>query len=291
MKKGIICIFGGMSLRNLHQPFEITSIKENTCEHMIHTFKNTFFEMVFVLEGKGFQMINDVCLPFTENKLFLIFPQEAYGFKIEEPTTFFILRFNRSFLKTQSNEWRLKLEYIFHNHTRLPGCILKNVTDKPLVRSIAEALLREQEGDVSQKQEVIRQLINSLITIAARNISLMNMPSGHATTLHDSALMLDYIHLNIFQPGMLKTAAIADRFNISRSYFSEYFKKKVGQSYQDYVASYKIKMIEEKLKSSGKRLSEIVYEFGFNDVSHLNHFFKRHRGMNPSEYRQLQKTD
>ena len=139
-----------MNVRNLHQPYEITYIEENECEHIVTMFKNTFFEMVFVLEGTGVQITNGLTRPYAANKLFLIFPQDSYGFKIMETTRFFILRFNQSFLKTQSSEWRQRLEYIFYNYNHLPGCILKNVSDKPLVRSIAEVLLREQEGHAQQ---------------------------------------------------------------------------------------------------------------------------------------------
>lgn len=279
-----------MSIRNLHQPYEILRMEEKECEHIVKTFKNTFFEMVFILEGKGVQMTNGLYLPYAENKLFLIFPQDTYSFKIEETTTFFCLRFNQSFLNTQSSEWKQRLEYIFQNHNHLPGCILKNVTDKPLVRSIAEALLREQDGDAPQKQEVIRQLINSLITIAARNIVLMNTFSDNPGNPHDSTQMLDYIHLNICQPKMLKIPAIASHFKISESYFGEYFKKQVGQSFQSYTALYKTKLIEENIRLGNKQLTEIAYDFGFSDVSHLNHFFKKQKGISPSEYRIRQKA-
>ena len=278
-----------MSVRNLHQPYEIAYIEENECEHIVTMFKNTFFEMVFVLEGTGVQITNDLTLPYASNKLFLIFPQDSYGFKIMETTRFFILRFNQSFLKTQSSEWRQRLEYIFYNYNHLPGCILKNVSDKPLVRSIAEALLREQEGHAPQREEVIKQLINALITVAARNISLTCTSKGRLIQFGDSTRILDYIHLNIFQPEMLKIPVIASHFQIAPSYFSEYFKKQIGQNYTDYISSYKLKQIEERLKFSDKRLAEIAYEFGFNDVSHLNHFFKKKSGIGPTEYRRLNK--
>src|SRR6478735_2254161 len=160
-----------MKTRNLYLPFE-TGIFE-TDEYEVQKHKNTYFEMLFVLKGKGIQIINQHQLEYTSNKLFLLFPNDTHGFEITESTTFFYLRFNESYLKTQPKEWLQKLEYIFYNHNHLPGCILKNIEDKPLIRTLAEALIKEQNRQNLYQQEVIQQLINTFITIAARNIALL----------------------------------------------------------------------------------------------------------------------
>lgn len=272
--------FWRMRIENLYKPFEIESIQSSS--YVMAEHKNTFFEMIFVLEGKGTQIINQHALPYAANKLFLVFPQDTHGFEIEETTHFFVLRFNRSFLKTQSKEWRDRLEYIFHNHSRLPGCILKNMEDKPLVRSVAEALLREQ-GSLSN-QEVVNQLIHILITIAARNILLMN--SQHAERSYDYKnpnLIIDYIQQHIRKPEALRLENIASSFSVSRNYIGEYFKARFGRSIREYIASYKLELIENKLQYTDARISEIAYEYGFKDVSHLNHFFKKMERYQPTE--------
>jgi AraC-like DNA-binding protein len=56
---------------------------------------------------------------------------------------------------------------------------------------------------------------------------------------------------------------------------------------QIYIAKYKIKLIEHRLKFSDKRINEIADEFGFTDVSHLNKYFKKHKGNNLTAYREL----
>ncbi|MCO6025651.1 AraC family transcriptional regulator [Prevotella cerevisiae] len=281
-----------MKIQNLYQPYDIVSIHRTVHQDLFPSIKNTFYEMVFILEGKGIQYINDLSLPYAEDKLFLIFPQDTYGFEIKEDTTFFVLRFNRSFIDSGKEEWRQKLQYMFQHHHHLPGCILKNSADKPLVRSIAEALLRENEGKLIQRQEVIKQLIRCMITVAARNIELLNLPSDNGTAIYGITQILDYIHLNISNPENLKISIIAFHFNISETYFCEFFKKRTGQSPVQYISVYKLRLIERKLQFSDQRMIEIANSLGFSDASHFYHFFKKQTGLSPMEYKnRIKETD
>lgn len=274
-----------MEIRNLYQPFELELLKINDYENREH--RNTFFEMVFVLEGEGVQMINNHKLPYTSNKLFLIFPQDIHGFEVSATTSFFFLRFNDSYLKTQPKEWIQKLELIFNNHNHLPGCILKNVSDKALVRALVEALIRENDNQQFQQQEVIKQLINTIIIIASRNILLIPPTLLDKSKTNYSVQLLSYIHQHIYDPNQLKSERIAQHFNVSPNYISEFFKIHIGQSLQDYTIAYKIKLIETRLRYTDMQINEIVYELGFSDSSHLNRLFKKYKGISPSEYKKM----
>lgn len=272
-----------MEIRNLYQPFELDFVEVE--EYTVRHHKNTFFEMVFVLEGSGVQIINDHRMPYTLDKLFLIFPQDTAGFEVHSTTQFFFIRFNHSYLKMQSKEWIQRLEYIFHNHNHLPGCILKTVTDKPLVRAMVQALILEMKQQFPQQQEVIKQIVNTVITIAARNIASVTPFVSTTANESDAADLLNYIHQNIYRPEELKTGKIAEYFHVSSTYISEYFKAKTGQNIQKYIIHYKLKLIETRLRYTNMQLNEIVYEFGFTDASHFNRIFKKYKGINPSEFR------
>lgn len=169
----------------------------------------------------------------------------------------------------------------------MPGCILKNVTDKPIVRSIAEFLIQEQANKYPNQNEVITQFINTIITLAARNITLMDSYPDKKNSSADALFLLNYIHQNIYSPEKLKSEQLAEHFNISPTYITEYFKKHIGQSLQQYITEYKLKLIETRLRYTNVRLNEIAYEFGFTDQSHLNRIFKKYKGTSPSVYRQL----
>ncbi|MDQ0595040.1 hypothetical protein QFZ37_003409 [Chryseobacterium ginsenosidimutans] len=63
---------------------------------------------------------------------------------------------------------------------------------------MAEAILKEQNRKNVYQQEVLQQLINTIITIAARNIALLET----ARYYHPSQPLsvLGYIHQNIYSP-------------------------------------------------------------------------------------------
>lgn len=270
-----------MQVSNLHKPFELGVFESDN--YLAAEHKNTYFELVFILEGKGVQVINRHKLPYSPDKLFLIFPRDTYGFEIEERTRFFFLRFNESYLKTQSKEWLQKLEYIFHNHNHLPGCILKNVEDKPLIRALVQALVREQERRHDARLEVIQQLLNTIITIAATNIELQQTVIPRLASQHTS--VLGYIHLNIYTPDALRIEKLAGYFNMSPTYMSDYFKRQTGDTLQNYINIYRMQLIEARLLHTSSRLNEIASDFGLADVSHLNKLFKKYKGMSPTEFR------
>lgn len=271
-----------MEMHNLYNTYELELLETN--DYVARARKNTFFEMVFVLEGTGVQVINEHQLPYAPNKLFLIFPQDIHSFKLDGFSRFFFIRFNNDYIKTQNNQNVRELEYIFNSHNHLPGCILKTVTDKPFIRAAVEALIREKQNNSPQKEQVIQQLINTVITYSARNLTLQEKEvfQGKITGVMP---VVNYLHQHIFKPEKLKVNCIANAFNISPKYMGEYFKKHTGESLQQYIMLYRLKLIENRLMLTDMRINEIAFEFGFTDQSHLNRTFKKYKGITPSLYR------
>ncbi|MBO9616947.1 MAG: GNAT family N-acetyltransferase [Dyadobacter sp.] len=274
-----------MRVKNLYKPYEIELLEAD--QYKAKSQVNTFFEMVFILEGTGVQIINDHQLPYGPDKLFLIFPRDSHGFEIQETTRFVFIRFNQGYLNSQPREWLQKLEYIFHNHDHLPGCILKTVTDKPTIRILTEALLREQQSGGPHQSQVMQQLLNTIITVAARNIALFQQADHYQSSQPLS--LLGYVHEHIYTPQALRVEKLAAYFNISPTYVSQYFKRETGESLQEYVNAYRLALIESRLAYTNQRLGEIATEFGFTDTSHLNKLFRKSKGVSPSGYRKKRK--
>jgi AraC-like DNA-binding protein len=262
---------------NLHQPYEI-DIK------MLEQFpasvkRPSFFELIYISEGAGIQHTNGLHFTYRKGNLFLITPQDHYSFDITTPTKFFFLRFNEYYVKTE------RIEYILQNASHRPGCILKNQPDKPLIAALIESIITEYTSQQLYYNKIIEQIVNAIIIVVARNIAL-KLPKNIKENTGEVVLdILNYIQQYIAEPRRLTASQLGKHFGISESYLGRYFKKQTGETLQEYISMYKLRLIETRLLNSDMRINEIALELNFTDESHLNRLFKKHKGISPTAFR------
>ncbi|KUJ60389.1 transcriptional regulator [Flavobacteriaceae bacterium CRH] len=276
-----------MLRESIYQPFEIVIKTMDECPKNGH--RHLFFELVYIISGSGMQCINQNKFAYKPGHMFLITPEDCHAFEIAETTKFFFLRFNQIYLKSGllSPDDLRKMEYILHNASHQPGCILKNRNDKEVVKSFVDTVCSELENTDLYNLELVRLLVNLLIVIVARNIAKY-LPSGLKSNASEKIVeILNYLQSNIYHPDLLRSEVVGSHFGISDNYLGKYFKQQTGQSYQQYIGNLKIKLIEARLKFSDLRISEIANEFSFTDESHLNKFFRKAKGISPKEFRKL----
>jgi len=270
----------------LYKPYEIECRKLTDFKEV--TKRNHFFELIYIQEGTGIQTVNKNRFSYRKGNLFLLTPQDVYSFDITTPTTFFFLRFNERYVKektTKDTDMVKQVEYILKNASHRPGCILKNKVDKPLIASLVESILKEQTNQQLYYHRIIEQIIDTLITVVARNIAL-KLPKNITEATGEPVLaMLNYIQQNIFEPGNLRAEKLSEHFNISLHYLGRYFKKQTGETLQAYINNFRLRLVETRLLHSDMRINEIAFEFNFTDESHLNRAFRKYKGMNPTEFR------
>lgn len=78
---------------------------------------------------------------------------------------------------------------------------------------------------------------------------------------------------------------ISDRFFINPYYFSQLFKKKTGDTYQNYLIELRISRAKKLLEETDLKIYEICSMVGYSDTNHFNKVFERSVGMKPSEYK------
>lgn len=275
-----------MKRENLHEPYSITYKTIDECIKQVH--RHNFFELVYIMEGTGMQSINKNRFAYHAGHLFLITPDDYHSFDVQNTTTFFFLRFNNIYLKDGGLpvENVQRLEFILQNANHRPGCILKNQTDKQLVKPLIEAIVREYINHDIYNQELIQQLVNTLIVVVARNIAKYQELEVSEQTDARALDMLQYIQTHIYEPEKLRAEQLSRQFNISPAYLSRYFKQHTGETMQQYIAGYKTRLIIHRLQHSEKRISEIAAEFNFTDESHFTKFFKSQSGYSPSKFRE-----
>jgi AraC-like DNA-binding protein len=278
-----------MRLESLAQPFEIVYRRLDVCPKSTH--KHSFFELVYILSGTGMQRINGNDFEYTPGQMFLLTPEDAHSFDIDTTTEFVFIRFNDIYVRLpkpgddRDMDWIRKLEFILNNAPHQAGCILCNPPDKVLMRSLVESLLTEQEKKPLYYHAVVQQIVNTIISIVARNIGMI-LPDRVSENKESHAInLLNYIQENIYNAEKLRLKVIAEHFGMAEGYLGRYFKKQTGESLQQYIINYKLRLVETRLLHSDMRINEIVSELGFTDESHLNRLFKKYRGLTPTAFR------
>lgn len=95
--------------------------------------------------------------------------------------------------------------------------------------------------------------------------------------------IVGYISDNYHQP--LCMAEVAERYGMSESGFSRYFRKETGNAFTDFVNQMRVTKACHLLMETDKYISTICYEVGYNTVANFNRRFSELRDMTPTEYR------
>lgn len=91
-----------------------------------------------------------------------------------------------------------------------------------------------------------------------------------------------------FRDGELTVQKLADQLSIPSYYLSQTINERLGQTFSDFINSYRVEEAKERLLDpSFEHLSilGIAVEVGFNSKSSFNAVFKKHTDMTPSEFR------
>ncbi|MCT2408800.1 AraC family transcriptional regulator [Chryseobacterium antibioticum] len=272
-----------MAKENMHQSLEVFYEKVNDCPLRDRQFN--FFEFVYVISGTGNHAVNGNNFWYSAGDLFLITPNDCHAFDLENTCEFMVIRFGESYIREY--QWKSidHIECLLYYASHIPGSVLVNNDDRKMVDLVIQNLQQAIKNQSIYNEDLIRHFVNAIIVIAARNMAVIQ--PKFITLNADSRILqiLDYIQEHISHPEFLKISVISEKFGLSPSYLGSYFRKQCNESIQQYISSYRIRLIEHRLRFSDKRVHEIGDEFGFADESHINKFFKRHKGLSLKAYR------
>lgn len=142
--------------------------------------------------------------------------------------------------------------------------------------------LKVNTADLSGISSILFQVIHELFENFKRDRNKIGSYSGNQQRDKIDRI-LNYIHSHYFEP--LSLPEIAERFNMTETYLSRYFKEKVGQNYVNYLNDVRLKNAVTDLSQTDKSITEIALDHGFSTPSVFNRYFKSKYGKTPSEYR------
>ncbi len=274
----------------LHETFVVKQYTINKWEAEPHN--HNYFEIIFIEKGKGFHTINDIRFPYEENNIFLLAPEDAHYFEIEEQTHFTFFKFTELLFSNKvnlpdRNYWLQRIEQLLHHPNIIPGDVISHEKDRKVIWDIHNLVLDEFKNEKIYYQEIISNAISTILSIIVRNISEKYDANQNDVQINQRKidLILSHIRQHAYDNALTKISFLADKFGMSQSSISTYFKRKTGESIHQYVTKYKMKLVEYRLLYTEFTIAEIAYQMGYTDESHLTKTFKKHFSMSPRQYR------
>lgn len=249
------------------QPLVMSDFEVNHWHHPVH--KHNHYELIYVKHGLGKHFINSLTVDYEPGDVFLLGPEEAHYFEIEEATRFVYLKFTDFYIHRDaatSDSGMQHLEYLIKSReTHTCGFKLSS-NDQAITSAIFDVMLSMKDNMLRNEPLIWLQVL----TLA--HILQRNMPEIKANEFRSKDLqaVFCYIHKYIYQPEYLKAAVMAVHFNLSKDYIGPYFKRNTGLTLRNYISDYRNNLIKNRLNSRNFSLKQIAVEFGLTDESHVS---------------------
>lgn len=286
-----------MGKRYLETPFEIfeSDMDGWNCRPLVYHF----FEIIHIKEGEGMRVVNQNRFPYEPGSILFFTPRDCRSFEAATHTVYTAIRFSDLFLgkqysaedKVRIGSWLKQLEYIFFNHNRHQPALIKQPNDCKMITSLLCNMVEEYNARHPYYESNLQHYVALLLNIIARNVAEEVGVSDKTDPEPLIGRMLTYIRQQIYYPEQLKLEVLAAKFNLSVNYIGEFFKKHTGESVQQYIISYKLKLVQLRVENSGLTIGEIADELGFTDESHLSRLFKKYYGVSPAGHRRLKQLE
>ncbi|RXZ82477.1 AraC family transcriptional regulator [Paenibacillaceae bacterium] len=176
-------------------------------------------------------------------------------------------------------------------------------------RNFVESLYPLEELNyIFESNKDARKIVGEIIT--AIHHEVMEQRKGYeiAVSMHIKHLLLtlfrydsreqlqafEYFEADVLRPviayvdeqlsGKIELEQASRIAGMNYSYFSTFFKKKLGISFIDYVNRKRVLKAEQLLATASMSVTEIAEAVGFSNMAHFYTLFKRHNGCTPKQF-------
>ncbi len=110
----------------------------------------------------------------------------------------------------------------------------------------------------------------------------LGVPSKTTAKITQLKPVLEYIETHFSEPLTLET--LAKIIGMNPKYFCRFFQSITKLTPMNYVNYYRVEEASNLLCNTGRTVTEIGFECGFNDTCHFIKTFKKHKGTTPKQY-------
>lgn len=265
-----------------HSFFFIDQRVETNIEAKLH--QHDAWEVYYVVHGFGNRMAGDTLQPFVAGDVALIPPSMFHRWEYAPDSAdtagcvrYLMVAFSHSLVERC-------MEVFPELRNRLAGVTFPTDALKfgqESSRTIRKILSEMNGMDELGRLSAMFRLLPVIFTSSDRTFAGKSMRIERDVRRMQQIctyVMAHYVHA-------ITLDDIAAEVGMNRSAFCSYFKRCKGMTFSQFVTQYRLNTACDLLEHSSKRVSEICYMVGFNDLPHFVRVFTNTMGMSPTKYR------
>lgn len=234
-----------------------------------------FYELVFVTDGEGLNIVNGRAYPITRGSASLLTPVDFHEIRLMggAPLILYDVVFSPKILSAP-----------LHDLLFGGGRVLADLCLPDEAAAFAR-LYDEQHARLPGFALVLEATVQRLLVMTARAAACGTAPLliTAAPALRTALITLDH---HFREPITLSD--LARSVHLSPHYFSTLFHEQVGMTFQRYLQTLRLRFAASLLRASDLPITEVCEASGFGSLTHFNRAFKRHYQHAPRAYRQIE---
>ena len=221
--------------------------------------QHKFVELVYMVKGKGVQVIDGREYPVSKGDLVMINYNQKHAFKVSSSSAYINILMKTEYisqnLKNRENAFALLNLSEFEGFKKSLDEAKRKVTfsgeDRLFFEKLTFELINEMGRESAGYRLAVRSLFNLVLITVFRKMSL-KMERAFTGI---SGELLQYISVNCGEKLTLES--VARMCNYNTSYFSRLFKEYTGKSFTEYLKDERIKKAKQLLETTEFKVSEI----------------------------------
>lgn len=267
--------------------FDKIDIEKKILNHSVHMHWHEFCELELVFGGEGIQRKKNVPKPFSKGVLSLQLPMDFHEVIVndENPPELYSIKFAEMFISPE-------IYQAVFSGKRNQQIMLSNEAFKR-VKADFDQMYEEFNGKGEFREILLKNNLEKIIIQYYRDLKMVKEPEelenrsaggmDYMASYNTLIDCLDFIQNNF--ENNITLAMMAERANMSQSYFSTFFRQNTGCTFRDYLKNVRIRYALSFLTNTELPIYKVSEMAGFTSYEHFSRLFTKEVGISPNNFR------
>ena len=267
------------------QQFQVEVFDANRHFSVKYPHRHDFFEVLFLLKGSGYHVIDGNKYEIKPPCLFFMSPGQAHKLELSHDIEGYIFIFTSDFyhLNRSNQNSLIEFPYFYTIHQDNPPLLLKEERDCHFLEMLFKHSITEIDKAGNYTIEVLHALLDLILMTCASRYQV----NGNLPTINKGQIIVKkFFHLvEENNQKKLLLSDYANKIGVTPNHLTQTVKQFTGKTPTQIITAKQLLEIKRLLFHTNLSVSEIATQLNFEDQSYFTKFFKRETGMTPLQYR------